>query len=48
MNLYNMFVWINHVSAYHVLYISMCCIYCVKWHNAFHMHWGSLEIRCCA
>ena len=20
-------------------------VYIVKWHNAFHMHWGSLEIR---
>ena len=30
MNLHNMFVWINHVNVYHVLYISMCCIICVE------------------
>ena len=46
MNLHNLFVWINHVSVYHVLYISMCCIICVEWHNAFHMHRGNLEVRC--
>ena len=45
-NLHNMFVWINHVSIYLVLYISMCCIICVEWHNAFHMHRGNLEVRC--
>ena len=29
-NLHNMFMWINHVSVYHVLYISMCSMYCVE------------------
>ena len=38
-NLNNM-IWINYVNIY--LFYILAWIFW-NWHNAFHMHWGTLE-----
>ena len=43
--LHNMLCDLNYVNICMMVSLHVLYVYCVKWHNAFHMHWDSLEIR---